>query len=335
MGFKRTALGGIRDYTSVSLKDIRSDLERWAKEAKRTSWELNRFKKEVKKITGAVRSPSGVLNIIEFYKSLIDGYKSDLIQVVVDIDGGVRHRDIDILKQIQKSSRLEEDGIQKTFYFGFDSHVGSESFREQWDDISAAITDMLFCFHNLGGLIPRLRVFLRLSESKLSQKRDEKKISKHTGIVLDVPPGTKWIDVRIVLIESDDAQLFAGDKCFGAKSFEALGFADKRTKGKRPDKIWQDCLLPLALAQGDLKYKDILIQTERYKLRKHMSILRKRLKEIFGLAEEPFYGFQSNRSYKTKFKIAMLGAGPLPSGQEPSYKIASLAEHIHKTKRHR
>lgn len=115
--------------------------------------------------------------------------------------------------------------------------------------------------------------------------------------VLAVPKGINWGDVSILFISDEDVEIRAINS-LGVKNFEVLGFMDKRSR--KPDLEWT-ALKSFALCSGSISWNE---KRASPTLKSRVKILRKRLRELFGIKEDPFQPYRRLRGYEVKFKIA-------------------------------
>jgi hypothetical protein len=117
------------------------------------------------------------------------------------------------------------------------------------------------------------------------------------GPLLSVPEGMKWGDVSITFI-SEEAVEIRAKRPLGVKNFIELGFKDRR--GSKPDTKWV-ILKALARSQGSISWKD---KTASPTWKPHIKALRKRLRDIFKIDDDPFFPYRRTSSYKAKFTIS-------------------------------
>jgi hypothetical protein len=147
----------------------------------------------------------------------------------------------------------------------------------------------------LNGLSDRLRAFI-------GSRKDQQARTKGVG-PLDIPEGLLWGDISMRFLDKECLDIRAGGKPLGAKNFAVLGFENK--KNKSPDTIWFT-LFALGENEGEITWKGRDRSGElSSKLKKNISILRKRLKDLFAISEDPFYPYIEKRAYKAKFSITV------------------------------
>lgn len=329
---RRTATGD-RHHVFISLDTVRNALEGWKADAKRSIQELGLCKKSVINMAGSLNYPDRVIATIEEYISLLNDFARDLSTVVNGIKKGLSPRVIDKLEEIRKRFKAEDDRRVGKYQELFDAYIGDKSGRPLWDQINLIIADMLSIQHNFEGQIDFLKMSLRSPAYMVHEDIEEQRATNHRGLTLCVPPGTTWDDITIEFVGLDEVRIQAGDKNFGTKTYIALGFDDKRTTSHSPDAIWQTTLIPLAKANGFLKFADVLDHDERVSLRKNLSTLRKRLRAIFGMEKDPFLPFPGRSAYKSKFKVSVLNRDQLSERQESEGESEFEADVAQKTTR--
>jgi len=151
---------------------------------------------------------------------------------------------------------------------------------------------------------------------------------------LSIPEGSKWGDISISFTGDleESISIMAAGKPIGVWNFIELGFDDRRTHGKtqqkpRPNDQWE-LLVKFAKRQGvisssqeigkiswDGKWRDSEVLPDKAaeylptlpKDKPHIKALRRKLKSIFRIADDPFYSYKKRPSgYKTKFSIGFL-----------------------------
>lgn len=137
---------------------------------------------------------------------------------------------------------------------------------------------------------------------------EEKKVLIHVDSPFPIPQGASWGDVYFRFIDNEEVQIQVLDKSYGVKKFVALNFRDgRKRKEDIPNKLWSKTLLALARTKGDLPMSDnVLPEKDRVNLRKNISRLQDKLKELFGILENPIHPYKKYNSYRTKFNISFL-----------------------------
>jgi hypothetical protein len=110
----------------------------------------------------------------------------------------------------------------------------------------------------------------------------------------------QWNEVKIVLVSDDMIRICARSER-GLYHFAAIGFQDAR-KGDSPTVLWQ---LLMVLANNDrmIPARNNIKAEHARNLPKHIQRLRKHLKILFGIKDDPFYEYRKVRGYKARFSI--------------------------------
>lgn len=108
----------------------------------------------------------------------------------------------------------------------------------------------------------------------------------------------KWEDVSICFISPDEVEVRAGETPLGVKSYMDMGFKDRRTADK-PDGLWLTLKL-FAENNGEISWKD---KAANPRIRSYMKDIRKRLKFLFNITDDPLKPYRKVKAYKLKFKI--------------------------------
>ncbi|MBN1622397.1 MAG: hypothetical protein JW871_07395 [Endomicrobiales bacterium] len=125
---------------------------------------------------------------------------------------------------------------------------------------------------------------------------EEKPISR-----FPTPDGIDWNEVCISFIDEENLKIRVKEMK-KKYHYSQIGFKDKRKD--LPDFQWET-LLGLAKNNGEFSFK---MDTGRENSQKRFQELRKRLKLVMGLKDDPFYSYKKNKSYKAKFNITYKGA---------------------------
>lgn len=118
---------------------------------------------------------------------------------------------------------------------------------------------------------------------------------------LDVPAGLKWEDVEIRFLTEETIHIkYQGvRRNFG---FADLGFEDARSKGT-PDGAWI-FLRELATAPNNEIVRHPIAPAVA---EKRVETLRKRLRTILGLGDDPFFSYRKEHCYRPRFKVSFPG----------------------------
>jgi hypothetical protein len=143
----------------------------------------------------------------------------------------------------------------------------------------------------------RLRRMIALGASEASNAKPEF-ARRHTQIPL--PSGTRWSDIEIRFLGDHNFQVFVRGRAGEALDFEAAGFADRRGGERvKPNAAWS-MLTFLANHDGAIKLESS--ETNRERVVKGVATLRKKLKELVGLDEDPFHPCRAGK-YSAKFAV--------------------------------
>lgn len=115
------------------------------------------------------------------------------------------------------------------------------------------------------------------------------------------PHGATWDDVRLVVTDLDVAVTVRGRSA--KYSFAEAGFEEER-KGGVPDLLWR-LLRVFALRGGVVPFDaEELSQRELVNLKRQVSELRRRLRALLQLEDDPFRPTRTSRRYETRFTIS-------------------------------
>jgi polyhydroxyalkanoate synthesis regulator phasin len=119
---------------------------------------------------------------------------------------------------------------------------------------------------------------------------------------LPIPPGTTWADVSIRFLSDNRIQIKAPECSAPLNCLEA-GFEDARKNV--PNLAW-NVLRELAINSGELQRPNVpgSQRQQIVSLEKSVEAIRKRLKQLFGIDEDPFYPYREVKCYRTKFRIS-------------------------------
>jgi len=136
----------------------------------------------------------------------------------------------------------------------------------------------------------------------------ERKLKKAKIIPFPMPKGTTWEDVTIRFISNEEIQIRAGE-VRESRNYRQMDFEYKH---KRPDIYWETLKL-FAKKDGTISWKDVP-GDERELYKKRFSTLRKRLKDYFGINEDPI-------PHKTEVILCPQGTKRKERYYEPRFKI--------------
>ena len=146
-------------------------------------------------------------------------------------------------------------------------------------------------------------------------------------IPFPVPEGTTWEQVVIEFWNDRGVRITVGN-IVDHKTYEDMGFVDRRQTARPPDKLWL-CLRELAKRDGQFTWQDAedelpptdtkdksgrpFLKRARLepsqirdlgKLKKYVSDINKRLKSYFpGIQGRAFYDYSRRKGYRTKFVL--------------------------------
>jgi hypothetical protein len=163
MGHQRSYLAGMTDYTGVKLEDIQADFNGWLTNTTKTIQSLQNYRKEAKSSSALLENPTEIISFIEYFIDLFSRYENDIKRLNSEIKKEVTPSHIEIISQLYKSSKIEE---QSTINFKNDwvyKALPHEEMRTLLDNIYGDVRDMLIDYKDLSNLIPRLKTFIRSS----------------------------------------------------------------------------------------------------------------------------------------------------------------------------
>lgn len=129
-------------------------------------------------------------------------------------------------------------------------------------------------------------------------------------------PELRWEEVTIVFVSDDSVRVSARD-VRETYLFSEMGFKDRR-KGDRPDSRWA-FLRELAAHEGRIDWQTKSLSSEqRNRAEKAISTVRKRLKTLMGIEEDPFHLYRSRKAYETRFTLrSKHGHAEQPHAEQP------------------
>lgn len=130
--------------------------------------------------------------------------------------------------------------------------------------------------------------------------------SPKKGIIpLELPPNTEWGLITIQFLSYEKVRIKAPNDFNKVVNFREMGFEDQR--GKKPNVQWK-FLYDIAPYRGDLSWtiasyrkKVDTHPVSTPKAKKWKQRLADGLKEYFNINEDPFYDYNKQDAYKTKF----------------------------------
>ncbi len=126
------------------------------------------------------------------------------------------------------------------------------------------------------------------------------------GKLKEIPTNIEWKDIKICFQSRTRINLYAKDSLIGEYSFFDFGMGKRK-----PNRLWEFLLLLSAfntfddkvVAKPDQKTLTKYGKEKVNNLEKKVSDLSQRLKELFGISENPFYSHSVFSEYRTKFKL--------------------------------
>lgn len=128
--------------------------------------------------------------------------------------------------------------------------------------------------------------------------------SKYPKIISPiVPRGTRWEQIVMKFLNGHEVLIKTGDISI-VSDYEALGFADNKSKLKLPKVQW-DLLVGLSKVNGELTWKnnDVLQPRVRSSATKQKQLLSDTLKKAFGINNDPFYDYEKEKAYRIKMRL--------------------------------
>jgi hypothetical protein len=114
------------------------------------------------------------------------------------------------------------------------------------------------------------------------------------------PEGLTWKEVTIAFVSNDSIRVSAHSKS-KRFTFAEAGFKDGR-KGDLPDTLW-DILRVLARHGGEVDRGSKTSQKVKGQMKAAIKEIRKRLKALVGIADDPFYPYREKQAYVAKFTL--------------------------------
>lgn len=127
---------------------------------------------------------------------------------------------------------------------------------------------------------------------------------------VELPPNSKWQDLTLSFVTTEDIEVKYGDTSIGKYSHEDLGFAQNNTEWKKPDRCW--ALLTVLAIAGNYEPKMVMTKdhlmnvcevTSQNAVEKQKSDLAKGLRAAFGIQEDPFERYTHETGYQPKFTL--------------------------------
>lgn len=152
---------------------------------------------------------------------------------------------------------------------------------------------MLPVFDNLPRVFERLKPIAELIEP------GRELAGKSLPLVrFPVPPGTRWEDIRISIVSKDSLRISVKGGDSRRLMFSDIGFKDGR-KGDLPDVTWE-FFKELARRGGEMTgWPPATTRT----VQKRVQAVRRKLKAVTGLVEDPFHPYWKVKGYIARFRF--------------------------------
>lgn len=127
--------------------------------------------------------------------------------------------------------------------------------------------------------------------------------------LLELSTDAQWRDMEIKFLNQYDIDIYFKGKFLKKSNHEEMGFFRKGTKDKKPDKQWK-LLELLSVIYSNKKHAKATIEIISQSLRvskdacmKIKEKLNKKLQEVFGIYDTPFFDYGEKDEYQAKFKL--------------------------------
>ncbi|MBR59543.1 MAG: hypothetical protein CMH54_16200 [Myxococcales bacterium] len=229
------------------------------------------------------------------------------------------------------NKRLEDQGFHHHIYSATPCYpLQVPSLKERKDDIPLLVNQMLLCWgstdlddvrHYMAFVLRRVFTKSKVSGdiTWLNREVDRwvKEFSPRTPMRLpdslqdqklneDLPDSAEsrwalldWDQITIELVSNDSIRISGGGKS-ETYHYQKLGFNDGR-KIDQPNRCWS--VLQKLTEHGEFSWETDIDQRTRNQAKKAIQIIRKKLKEIIGIDEDPFENYRKVKAYKPKFKL--------------------------------
>lgn len=158
-------MAGMTDYTGVPLSDILNHLGEWTAETGTVIDTLKGERAVVETQRSKFEFPKDIVRYIDYFIDLLSRYRSDFKRVIAEIPAGVRDVHVEILTQIARSSRYEEEHCVEFKRQHITHRLPDESVRADLDTIYGETRSMLVDYRDLSNLVLRLRTFVGSSSA--------------------------------------------------------------------------------------------------------------------------------------------------------------------------
>jgi len=139
-----------------------------------------------------------------------------------------------------------------------------------------------------------------LGLSKLLSMIEESSGATYPTKVFQDMDGLTWEEVSMILDSNDSIRITARN-ISRRINFAEIGFKDCRS-GNTPDQLWEILQL-FAQCLGNMNWQRTSAYNVQSNFKVKMSGLRKRLKTLMGIDDDPFYPYKRHKAYIAKFQI--------------------------------
>lgn len=136
--------------------------------------------------------------------------------------------------------------------------------------------------------------------SPTSKVASESRAESRLGARLSFPEGTQWSEIVLTFVSKDSVRI-AGPGTSKRFMYSEMGFVDRR-QGETPNRRWET-LRFLAKERGILSWETASVSKQKNSIQSAISEIRRRLKQLTGLNEDPFEDYRACKAYRTKFTI--------------------------------
>jgi hypothetical protein len=168
MTYKRSLLAGWTDYTGVNLEDIIVHLKEWLANIDDSINSLREYKLEAQQSADILENPDEVISYIEYFIDLFSRYRNDFVRLTNEIPNAVTTTHIDILEQIYKSSKMEENCSIEFKRDWVHKSLPHEETRPLLDKVYSNTRSMLIDFRDISNVVPRLKTFITIPTASQS-----------------------------------------------------------------------------------------------------------------------------------------------------------------------
>ena len=113
----------------------------------------------------------------------------------------------------------------------------------------------------------------------------------------DLPEGFKWEDLTIKFKDGHCVKIIAGEFVHNA-DYKEMGFEDQRKV--TPDQQWIILNELAKKVDNSITWEDKIANAT---IKKKKQLIAKKLKEYFGIKEDPFYLYKQEKAYKLKINL--------------------------------